>query len=92
MEDIILTHQAFWKITKALNSKGYLPTPPLKRSESSHVVDDQEKMECIADSIEFLCHIEPHRQMIANTLHSSKRKSAVKSPSSPSRPSVPCFS
>ncbi|GBP67562.1 RNA-directed DNA polymerase from mobile element jockey [Eumeta japonica] len=30
MEDISPTHQAFWKVTKALKSEGYLPTPPLK--------------------------------------------------------------
>ncbi|GBP78989.1 Probable RNA-directed DNA polymerase from transposon BS [Eumeta japonica] len=55
MEDISRTHKAFWKVTKALKSEGYLPTPPLKIPDSSLAVDDQEKAECIADSIELQC-------------------------------------
>ncbi|GBP73429.1 Probable RNA-directed DNA polymerase from transposon X-element [Eumeta japonica] len=43
MEDISPTHQAFWKVTKALKSEGYLPTPPLKKPDSSLAVDDLEK-------------------------------------------------
>ncbi|GBP94767.1 hypothetical protein EVAR_88603_1 [Eumeta japonica] len=52
MEGICPTHQAFWKVTRALKSKGYLPTPSLKKPDRSLAVDDQEKAECIADSIE----------------------------------------
>ncbi|GBP19322.1 Probable RNA-directed DNA polymerase from transposon BS [Eumeta japonica] len=51
MEDIFPTHQAFWKITRALKSEGYLHTPPLKKPDSSLAVDDQEKAERIADNI-----------------------------------------
>ncbi|GBP24118.1 Probable RNA-directed DNA polymerase from transposon BS [Eumeta japonica] len=62
MEDISPTHKAFWKVTKALKSEGYLPTPPLKKPDSSLAVDDQEKAECIADSIELQCShtLPPH--------------------------------
>ncbi|GBP94792.1 Probable RNA-directed DNA polymerase from transposon BS [Eumeta japonica] len=62
MEDISPTHQAFWKVTKALKSEGYLPTPPLKKPDSSLAVDDLEKAECIADSIELQCShtLPPH--------------------------------
>ncbi|GBP31286.1 Probable RNA-directed DNA polymerase from transposon BS [Eumeta japonica] len=62
MEDISPTHQAFWKVTKALKSEGYLPTPPLKKPDRSLAVDDQEKAECIADSIELQCShtLPPH--------------------------------
>ncbi|GBP95907.1 Probable RNA-directed DNA polymerase from transposon X-element [Eumeta japonica] len=49
-------------LTKALKSEGYLPTPPLKKPDSSLAVDDQEKAECIADSIELQCShtLPPH--------------------------------
>ncbi|GBP27707.1 RNA-directed DNA polymerase from mobile element jockey [Eumeta japonica] len=62
MEDISPTHQAFWKVTKALKSEGYLPTPLLKKPDSFLAVDDQEKVECIADSIELQCShtLPPH--------------------------------
>ncbi|GBP88724.1 Nucleic-acid-binding protein from transposon X-element [Eumeta japonica] len=47
---------------RALKSEGYLPTPPLKKPDSSLAVDDQEKAECIADSIELQCShtLQPH--------------------------------
>ncbi|GBP63899.1 Probable RNA-directed DNA polymerase from transposon BS [Eumeta japonica] len=50
MEEITPTHQAFWKVTRALKSEGYLPTIPLKKPDSSLAIDDQEKAEYIADS------------------------------------------
>ncbi|GBP26890.1 Probable RNA-directed DNA polymerase from transposon BS [Eumeta japonica] len=52
MQDITTSHQAFWKLTKALKSDGYLPTPLLKKIDSSFVVDDSEKAECLANSLE----------------------------------------
>ncbi|GBP06514.1 hypothetical protein EVAR_4632_1 [Eumeta japonica] len=55
MENITPTHQAFWKLTKALKSEGYLPTPPLKKADSSVVVEDLEKVEYLADSLELQC-------------------------------------
>ncbi|GBP79378.1 Probable RNA-directed DNA polymerase from transposon BS [Eumeta japonica] len=51
MEDITPSHQAFWKLTKALKLEGYLPTPPLKKADSSLAVDDVEKAECLVDSL-----------------------------------------
>ncbi|GBP89455.1 Probable RNA-directed DNA polymerase from transposon BS [Eumeta japonica] len=53
---------SLWKVTKALKSEGYLPTPPLKKPDSSLAVDDLEKAECIADSIELQCShtLPPH--------------------------------
>ncbi|GBP46540.1 hypothetical protein EVAR_21695_1 [Eumeta japonica] len=55
MEDISPSYQAFWKLTKALKSEGYLPTPPLKKPDSSFADDDSEKAECLADSLELQC-------------------------------------
>ncbi|GBP03192.1 Probable RNA-directed DNA polymerase from transposon BS [Eumeta japonica] len=52
MEDITTSHETFWKLTKALKSEGYLPTPPHKKPDSSLAVDDLEKAECLADSLE----------------------------------------
>ncbi|GBP29528.1 Probable RNA-directed DNA polymerase from transposon BS [Eumeta japonica] len=36
-------------------SRGYLPTPPLKKADSSLAIDDVEKAECLADSLELQC-------------------------------------
>ncbi|GBP51187.1 hypothetical protein EVAR_98011_1 [Eumeta japonica] len=52
MKDITPSHQAFWKLTKTLKSEGYLPIPPLKKSDSSLVLDDSEKAKCLANSLE----------------------------------------
>ncbi|GBO98417.1 Probable RNA-directed DNA polymerase from transposon X-element [Eumeta japonica] len=60
MEEIIPSHQAFWKITKALKTEGYTRIPPLKRPNGSIALDDAEVAECIADSIETQCsHVSP---------------------------------
>ncbi|GBP88871.1 hypothetical protein EVAR_63893_1 [Eumeta japonica] len=34
MKEITPTHKGFWKATKALKSKGYLPTPSLKKPDN----------------------------------------------------------
>ncbi|GBP18162.1 hypothetical protein EVAR_12945_1 [Eumeta japonica] len=52
MEEITLRHQAFWKITKARKSEGYIPIPLLKRSDNSITIDDVEIAECPAGSVE----------------------------------------
>ncbi|GBP41465.1 hypothetical protein EVAR_36223_1 [Eumeta japonica] len=49
MEDISPTHQAFWKVTKALKSEGYLPAT-LKNQIAPR--GRRSRAECIADSIE----------------------------------------
>ncbi|GBP82550.1 Probable RNA-directed DNA polymerase from transposon BS [Eumeta japonica] len=43
IEEITSSHQAYWKLAKALKSDGHLP------------FDDREKAECLADSIEQQC-------------------------------------
>ncbi|GBP59910.1 RNA-directed DNA polymerase from mobile element jockey [Eumeta japonica] len=55
MEEITPSHQAYWKLAKALKSNGYLPTPALKKPDNSFAVDDREKAECLADSVEQQC-------------------------------------
>ncbi|GBP71315.1 hypothetical protein EVAR_57699_1 [Eumeta japonica] len=60
MEEIRPSHKAFWKVTKALKTEGYIPIPPLKRPENSVALDDAEIAECLADSIETQCsHASP---------------------------------
>ncbi|GBP94474.1 Probable RNA-directed DNA polymerase from transposon BS [Eumeta japonica] len=55
MEEITPSHQAYWKLAKALKSDGYLPTPALRKPDNTFAVDDREKAECLADSIEQQC-------------------------------------
>ncbi|GBP88540.1 Probable RNA-directed DNA polymerase from transposon BS [Eumeta japonica] len=55
MEEIAPSHKAFWKVTKALKSEGYIPIPPLKKSDNSVALDAVEIAECLADSIETQC-------------------------------------
>ncbi|GBP34191.1 Probable RNA-directed DNA polymerase from transposon BS [Eumeta japonica] len=83
MEDISPTHKAFWKVTKALKSEGYLPTPPLKKPDSSLAVDDQEKAECIADSIELQYS---HTLPPYDTQHISLIEEEVRQKTSPQSP------
>ncbi|GBP67587.1 RNA-directed DNA polymerase from mobile element jockey [Eumeta japonica] len=45
MEEITPSHKAFWKITKALKTKGYTPIPPLKRPDGSIALDDVEVLQ-----------------------------------------------
>ncbi|GBP58954.1 Probable RNA-directed DNA polymerase from transposon BS [Eumeta japonica] len=42
MEEIISSHRAFWRITKAFKTEGYTPIPPLKRPDDSIALDDVE--------------------------------------------------
>ncbi|GBP67639.1 RNA-directed DNA polymerase from mobile element jockey [Eumeta japonica] len=55
MEEITPSHHAYWKLAKALKSDGYLPTPVLRKPDNTFAVDDREKAECLADSIEQQC-------------------------------------
>ncbi|GBP16386.1 Probable RNA-directed DNA polymerase from transposon BS [Eumeta japonica] len=55
MEDITPSHQAYWKLAKALKSDCHLSTPALRTPDNSFAVDDREKAECLADSIEQQC-------------------------------------
>ncbi|GBP81659.1 RNA-directed DNA polymerase from mobile element jockey [Eumeta japonica] len=55
MEEITPSHQAYWKLAKALKSDGYLPTPALRKPDNTFAVDDRGKAECLADSIEQQC-------------------------------------
>ncbi|GBP22634.1 RNA-directed DNA polymerase from mobile element jockey [Eumeta japonica] len=69
MEKSTLSHQAYWKLAKALKTDGHLPTPALKKPDNSFAVDDREKAECLADSIEQQCsnntiHDTAHSHMI----------------------------
>ncbi|GBP88721.1 hypothetical protein EVAR_60657_1 [Eumeta japonica] len=55
MEEITPSHQTYWKLAKALKSNGYLPTPALRKPDNSFAVDNREKADCLADSIEQQC-------------------------------------
>lgn len=49
------THHAFWDLQRKLKSKQESPMPPLKRPDRSIAFDDDEKSECLADSLEAQC-------------------------------------
>ncbi|GBP75751.1 Probable RNA-directed DNA polymerase from transposon BS [Eumeta japonica] len=59
----------------ALKSEGYLHTPPLIKPDSSLAIDDKEKAECIADSIQLQCshttspHDQQHIQNMEEEVH-----------------------
>ncbi|GBP18152.1 Probable RNA-directed DNA polymerase from transposon BS [Eumeta japonica] len=43
------------RVRARMLEEGYLPTPPLTKSDSSLAVDNSEKAECLADSLELQC-------------------------------------
>ncbi|GBP08527.1 hypothetical protein EVAR_71160_1 [Eumeta japonica] len=43
------------KLAKALKTDHYLPTPAFKKPDDSFALDDREKAECLADSVEQQC-------------------------------------
>ncbi|GBP19288.1 Probable RNA-directed DNA polymerase from transposon BS [Eumeta japonica] len=55
MEEITPSHKAFLKVTKALNTEGYITTFSLKKPDNSVALDDVLIVECLADSIESHC-------------------------------------
>ncbi|GBP93490.1 RNA-directed DNA polymerase from mobile element jockey [Eumeta japonica] len=59
MAEISPSHQAYWRLAKALKTEGAVPTPALKRPDNSIAFDDREKAECLADSIEHQCSENP---------------------------------
>ncbi|GBP26332.1 hypothetical protein EVAR_95503_1 [Eumeta japonica] len=52
-------HQAYWGLAKALKTEGAVLTPALRKSDKSVTLDDWEKAECLADSIEQQCSENP---------------------------------
>ncbi|GBP19701.1 hypothetical protein EVAR_75673_1 [Eumeta japonica] len=59
MAEISPNHKAYWGLAKALKTAGVVPTPALKRSDSSIAFNNREKAECLADSIEDQCSENP---------------------------------
>ena len=49
------THQAFWQLQRKLKSDEVASTPPIKRPDNSIAFEDDEKAECLADSLEAQC-------------------------------------
>ncbi|GBP93401.1 hypothetical protein EVAR_44111_1 [Eumeta japonica] len=67
MVNITLSHQAYWELAKALKIEGYVPTPALRKSDNSIAVDNQEKGECLANSIEQQCSDYPPQRLRTHT-------------------------
>ncbi|GBP74435.1 hypothetical protein EVAR_60585_1 [Eumeta japonica] len=59
MSEILPSHKAYWGLAKALKTERAASTPALKRPDNSIAFDDQEKPECLADSIEHQCSENP---------------------------------
>ncbi|GBP65363.1 hypothetical protein EVAR_52137_1 [Eumeta japonica] len=76
MEEITPSHKAFWKVTKALKTEGYIPIPHLTKPDNSIALDDAEIAECLADSIEYTAL---HTTLLIFDI--SRKKSRTKSPS-----------
>ncbi|GBP40359.1 hypothetical protein EVAR_86505_1 [Eumeta japonica] len=74
MEEITPSHQTYWKLTEALKTDDHLPTPALRKPDNSFAVDDREKVECLANSVE------QHRSnnIIHDTAHSHKIEKKVR--------------
>ncbi|GBP89489.1 RNA-directed DNA polymerase from mobile element jockey [Eumeta japonica] len=78
MAEISPSHQAYWRLAKALKTEGAVPTPALKRPDNSIAFDDREKAECLADSIEHQCSENPHTTQ--NMSGGWKRRFVIESP------------
>ena len=57
MEKISPSHQAYYKVAKALRIDAITHTPPLTRPDGSLAFEDEEKAECFADSIALQCSL-----------------------------------
>lgn len=56
LEEIEPTHQAFWQLTRSLKAHKADPMPPLTRPNGlTPAFEDDEKAECLADSLESQC-------------------------------------
>ena len=55
MEKISPSHQAYYKVAKALRIDAITHTPPLTRPDGSIAFEDEDKAECFADSIALQC-------------------------------------
>ncbi|GBP66085.1 RNA-directed DNA polymerase from mobile element jockey [Eumeta japonica] len=59
MSEILPSHKVYWGLAKSLKTEGTALTPALKRPDKSIALDDREKAECLADSIEHQCSDNP---------------------------------
>lgn len=55
LEEISPSHQAYWKLARAFKTDGVAVLPPLRKPDNSIAFDDDEKAECLADSLESQC-------------------------------------
>ncbi|GBP64762.1 hypothetical protein EVAR_14958_1 [Eumeta japonica] len=58
MEEITPSHKAFWKVTKALETEGYISKPPFKKPDNSVALEDAEIAECLADDASALTRLD----------------------------------
>ncbi|XP_045533955.1 uncharacterized protein LOC106720251 [Papilio machaon] len=55
LRNIKPSHLAFWKLPKSLKGDTYSTMPPLSRPNTTPAMLDEEKAECLADSLEAQC-------------------------------------
>lgn len=55
LSEIEPTHQAFWNLQRKLRSPEVSTVPPLIRPDKTFAFDDEDKAECLADSLELQC-------------------------------------
>ncbi|KAJ0177653.1 hypothetical protein K1T71_006526 [Dendrolimus kikuchii] len=55
LEEISPTHQAYWQLARSLKAETLSSMPPLERPDNTKAFDDDEKAECLAESLELQC-------------------------------------
>lgn len=55
LEGLEPSHQAFWRLSSSMKAGTVAPMPPLNRPNQPPAFDDEEKAECLADSLEAQC-------------------------------------
>jgi hypothetical protein len=55
LEQIEPSHQAYWRLARSFKADTVVSMPPLRRPDDTVAFDDDEKSECLADSLEAQC-------------------------------------
>lgn len=83
------THQAYWKLARKLKTDTLRTIPPLDRPNQPPAFDDEEKAECLAESLESQCSLSPdfadptHLRAVVSEV---ERRSSLAPPDPPLEP------
>lgn len=84
------SHLAFWNLTRSMKSETISVMPPLTRPDNTRAFDDDEKAECLAESLESQCSpssnpVDPEH---LDTVNSEVERIAALGPSAPPLPHI----